>query len=135
MTATRPLATAGAPSAIRVARRAGWLVLGLAFAGFAVSEIATHDLGLAPLAFLVLPDLAFLIGLGERHEPRQLPARSVPLYNLLHQPLLPLGLVAVASVVGSGPALFAGALFWFAHAALDRAAGYGQRTPDGWQRV
>jgi hypothetical protein len=30
---------------------------------------------------------------------------------------------------------FTGTLLWFAHVALDRAAGYGQRTPDGWQRV
>lgn len=134
MTASRTIAPA-TPSTVRVARRAGWLALGLAFVGFALFEIVKHDLGLAPLVFLILPDLAFVVGLGEAHDPRRLPGRAVPLYNLLHQPLLPLGLVAVLSFVDLGLVPFAGALLWFAHVALDRAAGYGQRTPDGWQRV
>jgi hypothetical protein len=135
MNATHPVALARARPTNRSARRAGWLVLGLVVAGFAVLEIATLDLGLAPVAFLILPDLAFLAGLGEPHEPRQVPARAVPIYNLLHQPLVPIGLVGAVSFLGLGLALLAGALFWFAHVALDRAAGYGQRTPDGWQRV
>ncbi len=60
MDATRTITDASSPSASRVARRLGWLVLGLAFTW---------------------------------------------------------------------------TLLWFAHVALDQAAGYGQRTPDGWQRV
>ena len=116
-------------------RRLGWLIAGLAVAGFAALQIMRHDLGLAPIVFLILPDLAFLVGLGDAHEPRQMPARAVPPYNLLHQPLLPLALIGVLSFVDLGLVLFTGALMWFAHIALDRAAGYGQRTPDGWQRV
>ncbi len=134
MTTTRTIAPAS-PSTVRVARRAGWLAVGLAAVGFTLFEVSRHDLGLAPFVFLILPDLAFLVGLGEAHEPRQLPRRAVPLYNFLHEPVLPLGLLAVLSFVDLGLVLFAGALLWFAHVALDRAAGYGQRTPDGWQRV
>jgi hypothetical protein len=86
--------------------------------------------------FAVGPDLAFLAGIGQTNglEKGQLPPRAVPLYNAAHRlwgPLV-LGLVAAAGLLP--PALLVGALVWGAHVCLDRAVGYGLRTPDGFQR-
>ena len=102
---------------------------------FAIFEIGTYDLGWLPIvAFLVLPDLAMLVGIGQPHLPRQLPARAVPYYNALHHPVVPLAFLGVVVVAGLGPAWFVGGLAWLSHIAIDRAVGYGFRTPDGWQR-
>lgn len=119
----------------RAFRRAGWLVAGVGLIAFAIFEVVMHDLGPAPiLIFLVLPDLTFIAGAGQAHAPRQLPPRAVPFYNLAHQPLVPLALIAVASLVPLSVFWFVAGLAWFAHIAIDLAVGYGQRTPEGWQR-
>ncbi len=119
----------------RATRRVGWLVAGLGLISFAIFEVVKHDLGPAPiLIFALLPDLTFVAGAGQAHAPRQLPSRAVPFYNLAHQPLGPLVLIAVASIVPLSLFWFVAGLTWLAHIAIDRALGYGQRTPEGWQR-
>ena len=115
--------------------RLAWFAAGAAALAFAIFEVAKYDLGPAPVVlFLLLPDLTFIAGAGQPHAPRQLPARAVPFYNAAHHPLPPLVLIAVASVALVPLPWFVAGLAWFAHVALDRAVGYGPRTPDGWQR-
>jgi hypothetical protein len=80
------------------------------------------------------PDVALFLGVGRGLQPGQLHPRAVPLYNLLHRvwgPLL-LGLAAATGLLGTG--FLVGALAWGLHVAIDRAVGYGLRTPDGFQR-
>jgi Domain of unknown function (DUF4260) len=134
-------------------RRPAWLAIGVALVAFAIFEVVVHDLGALPIVvFAVLPDLTFLAGGTQPHERGQLPPRAVPAYNLAHRPVLPLALIAVSLiallairllVLEPEPfeatrhlpliALVAG-LVWLAHVALDRAFGFGLRTPEGWQR-
>ena len=124
-----------APALTFIVRRLAWLAAFLAVMGVAILEIGRHDLGWLPIvAFLIFPDLAMLAGIGQPHQKRQLPARAVPFYNTLHQPLLPLAFLAIVVAIGAAPFWFFGAFAWMAHIAIDRAVGYGLRTPDGWQR-
>src|SRR3954471_846942 len=87
--------------------------------------------------FVIGPDLAFLAGIGQKGTlvPGQMPSRAVPAYNALHRVWGPLalGLLAVTGLLP--PALLVGALVWGLHIFLDRAIGYGLRTPDGFQRA
>ena len=80
------------------------------------------------------PDLALLAGIAPGLARGQLHPRAVPAYNALHHfagPLL-LGLVALLWL---GVPWLAGALAWAVHIAVDRAVGYGPRTPDGLRRA
>jgi hypothetical protein len=134
MVFTRSEPTIAGP-ALRILARLAWLALGLGALAFAIVEVVTHGLGPIPIVwFLIMPDLAFLVGIGQPHDQGQLPARAVPLYNLLHRPALPLALFCLAALAHLDLFWFAGGLAWLAHVAIDRAAGYGLRIPDGWQR-
>lgn len=128
--AARDRATVRVPLAARLT----WLALGFALLGFVIFEVTQHDLGLVPLAFLLMPDFAMLAGIGAPHAHGQLPRRAVPFYNALHQPLPPLVLIAVAVIAPLPLFWFAAGLAWLAHIVVDRGAGYGLRTADGWQR-
>lgn len=93
-------------------------------------------LGAVAVGFFIAPDLTFLIGIGEPVESGRLPRRVVPWYNAMHRLRTPLALTAVvltgSIVTGTDPGLFLVAgLSWIAHIALDRAAGYTLRNPDG----
>jgi len=118
------------------ARRAAWLGLGLFAIAFAMFEVVAHGLGALglALAFLVAPDLTMLIGAGRRLEKGQLAPPAVPFYNLVHRVWGPLALlVACTFWIHSAP-LFTGGLAWLGHVAVDRAAGFGLRGPQGFQR-
>ena len=79
------------------------------------------------------PDVALLAGFGHGLEPGRLHPRAAPFYNALHHPAGPVALAALALAgLGAGPG--AAALAWGSHVAMDRAAGYGLRTRDGFQR-
>jgi hypothetical protein len=57
----------------------------------------------------------------------------VPVYNAVHRFWGPVALgLAAAFFLPAG--FFVGALAWALHVSLDRALGYGLRTPDGFQR-
>jgi hypothetical protein len=84
-------------------------------------------------AFVVLPDLALLVGISPGLERGQLHPRAVPLYNGLHRFAGPAGLAAVS--LWLGPVWLAGALGWAAHIAVDRAVGYGLRDARGFMRA
>jgi len=116
-------------------RRLGYGLLAVALLGLVVLEYARHTVGWwPPVAFGAGPDLALLLGAGAGLARGQLHPRAVPLYNLLHRFWGPLALGVVAVAAGLSAAWVVGALAWALHVAIDRAAGYGLRTPDGFQR-
>lgn len=111
---------------------------GVAAAGLAAAAVAAWlsagTGGWQLAAFALGPDLALLAGAGRGLTKGQLHPRAVPLYNALHRLHGPVALTALA-VAGLVPAGYlVGALAWAAHIAMDRAVGYGLRTPDGHQR-
>ena len=132
---------------VRVAARIGWLALWVVLTAFAGFEVVKHGyldggaidaivLTVAAVGFFILPDLTFLIGIGETTEHGHLPVRTVPYYNALHRLWPPLALTVVVGVVFAplslgALAFFVGGLSWMAHVALDRATGFGLRNPDG----
>ena len=66
----------------------------------------------------------------------QMPSRAVPAYNALHRVCGPdRPRPARGASASCRPALLVGALVWGFHIFLDRALGYGLRTPDGFQRA
>jgi hypothetical protein len=121
---------------VRPARRLAWLALGGFCVAFAVFEVAKHG-GLAlalALVFAIAPDLAMLIGASQKLAPGQLAPTAVPFYNAVHRVWGPVALMVASIFFGPGAALFTGGLAWLAHLAIDRAAGFGLRTPEGFQR-
>jgi Domain of unknown function (DUF4260) len=84
------------------------------------------------VVFLLGPDIALFVGMGSDLEKGQLHPRAVPLYNALHRYWGPVALALVSIVLAKG--WLAAALAWALHISLDRAIGYGLRTPDGFQR-
>jgi hypothetical protein len=126
--------TATVHPTLTMASRIPWMALAAACLGGAVFAIGRYDASLWALAFLIAPDLSFLAGVGQQSAPGQLPPRAVPVYNLVHRPVVPL-LLLVVSLVGAVPSAWSAvALAWLAHISIDHAAGYGLRTRDGWQR-
>lgn len=123
----------------RVSARAAWGVFAILLVAFAVFESVKYGgaTWLVLVIGLVGPDLAMVAGIGQPHARGQLPARAVRLYNLVHQALLPLALLAAVTVLPlPDPVLpFTLGLAWLAHIAIDRACGYGLRTAQGWLRA
>ncbi len=130
--------TGTAPARTQLARnpvRPGYLVLGVTLLGAASWGAAVRDTGWWPvLVFALLPDIALLLAIGRPHRPGQLPAAAVPAYNLLHHPSVPVALAALAVAGLLSTLWLVAAAAWAAHIALDRGAGYGLRSRDGWQR-
>ncbi|MEU8968766.1 DUF4260 family protein [Streptomyces monashensis] len=126
-------------SPLTVLRRTAWLALALFWSAFAVLEGINHGwlAGALALTLLVLPDLAFLVALGDapRMAKGQLPPRAVPYYNALHRAAVPLALIVAYTLLPvSWPPAFAALCGWLAHISYDRAFGYGLRTKEGFQR-
>jgi hypothetical protein len=128
MHARLPSLTARIP-ATRVIAASAALLLGGAMTALLRT---TEGGGWHVAAFAVMPDIALLVGIAPGLAKGQLHPRAVPLYNALHHPAGP-ALLALASV-GLGAPWLAGALAWGIHIAVDRAVGYGPRTPEGFQR-
>jgi hypothetical protein len=133
------------PSPVRI--HGTWLGLWAFLTTFAVFEVVEHGylhgtaidavlLTATAIGFFIAPDLTFLVGAGQPAAKGSLPTRAVPWYNSMHRMWLPLTLTTIIGV-GLAPlaivplAGFVGGLSWMAHIALDRAAGYGLRNPDG----
>ena len=84
-------------------------------------------------AFGAMPDIALLAGIGTGLAQGQLHPRAVLLYNALHRFAGPVAFgVLAAAFLPAG--YLVGAIAWGLHIAVDRVAGYGLRTPDGFQR-
>jgi hypothetical protein len=124
-----------------------WLTVWAVLTTFAVFEIVKHGyvngtaidavlLTAIAVGFFVAPDLTFLIGAGQTTAKGSLPTRAVPWYNRMHRMWIPLTLTSIIGIALAPLAIvplagFIGGLSWMAHIALDRAAGYGLRNPDG----
>ncbi|MEC3913468.1 DUF4260 family protein [Nocardia sp. CDC160] len=121
-------------------RKAGWIAWALFLAAFAILEGVNHGTGswLALVAGLIAPDLTFFAAIGAKDPVRQgqLPRQAVPFYNAAHRTWIPLALTLAYALAGPQlPALFTFLLAWMLHIAIDRAAGYGLRTADGFIRA
>jgi hypothetical protein len=102
-------------------------------AALAVAVVATDAPWWLVLAFLLGPDIALFAGIGTGLQKGQLHPRAVPLYNALHRYWGPAALALASVVLPDG--WLAAALAWAVHVSLDRAVGYGLRTPEGFQRA
>jgi hypothetical protein len=132
---------------ITITTRVGWFAVWAFVSVFAWFEVGKHGylggsaidaivLTTVAVGAFVLPDLTFLVGVGQPVKKGYLPTKAVPYYNAMHRFLPPLLLtpivgVGLAPLGRGGLALFVAGLSWMAHVALDRAAGYGLRNPDG----
>jgi hypothetical protein len=85
-------------------------------------------------AFGAMPDIALFLGIAPGLEKGRLQPRAVPLYNALHRFTGPAALAALTIAANLPSGYLVGALAWALHIAVDRACGYGLRTPDGYQR-
>lgn len=119
-----------------VTRRAVPLPARLAWGAFGLAALAGGVLTLGPVALAAwfAPDLAMLAGLS-RDMPRdgRMPPRAVPFYNAAHALAGPLALTGLGLL--AGPVVLGLGLTWLSHVAIDRAMGYGLRTPEGFQRA
>ena len=134
-------------SVLAVAARLGWFVAWVLLTAYTWFQVVEHGyvsgdafdaviLTATAVGAFILPDLTFLVGVGQTVERGYLPVRAVPFYNAMHRFVPPLVLTTFVGVVfdplGSvGRVAFVGGLSWMAHVALDRAAGYGLRNADG----
>src|SRR3954453_23380965 len=108
-----------------------WLVPGLAIAFNANGQACVHGLGLTPiLIFGIVPHLFVLLGRGQPHAPGQLGRRAVPLFNLMHHPVAPVTLLAVAATGVLSAFWLVGAMAWLSHIVVDWALGDGLRARD-----
>ncbi|MEO8462103.1 MAG: hypothetical protein ABI555_02735 [Chloroflexota bacterium] len=128
--ATAPTMAVRRPRRLR--RRHLWLIPGLGVTLFANGQAQIHDLGLAPLlVFSIAPHMTVLLGIGQPHAKGQLAPRAVPLFNLMHQPALPLAVVATAAL-GVLPLFWlVGGLAWLGHIVVDWGLDDGLWTANG----
>jgi hypothetical protein len=97
-------------------------------------EVVQHGHWGAAVAGITGPDVALMFGAGAGLAQGQLHPRAVGAYNLLHRVWLPLLLTVLGASGVLGTAALVGGLAWLTHVAMDRTAGYGLRTPEGFQR-
>jgi hypothetical protein len=130
--AARILGSVRQPPRLRL--RHLWFVPGLAIA-FTASAIAErHGVGLAPLLiFGILPHASVLLGFGQPRARGQLASRAIPVFNALHQPLLPLSVGGLAFTGLLAPVALASALAWLSHIVIDWGLGDGLRTREGFR--
>ena len=124
--ATTPPRTSGVRRATRIAAA---VVAGL----FLAFEAYAHGAWALALVGLLVPDLTMLRAVGSHHAPGQLSPRAVPLYNAAHRLWIPLALIAAACVPPDLTAPYILGLAWATHILIDRAAGYGLRSADGFR--
>jgi deazaflavin-dependent oxidoreductase (nitroreductase family) len=110
-----------------------WVVPGLAIAVFANMQAGQLGVGIIPLlVFGIVPDLTRLLGLGQPHAHGQMAARAVPAFNLMHHPLPPLAVLALAAAGVLPPVLYVGALAWLGHIVVGLGVGDRLRSGDGF---
>jgi len=133
--ATGPTHALDADQPRRLALRHLWLVPGLGIALVANAQSTTLHVGLVPLlVFGIVPHLTTLVGIGQPHARGQLAPRAVPLFNAMHQPVVPLATLALAVAGFLPPFWLVGALAWLSHIVVDWGFDKGLRTTDGYLR-
>jgi deazaflavin-dependent oxidoreductase (nitroreductase family) len=119
----------------RLRLRHVWVVPGVAIALYANLQAQNLGLGIVPLLVLgIAPDLPRLLGVGQPHAHGQMAARAVPLFNLMHHPLPPVAVFALAATGGLPPVLYVGALAWLGHIVIGLGIGDRVRSRDGFLR-
>lgn len=116
--------------------RIAWLALALVLLGFSIFEGVKHGWGATAVLLTagLLPDVALIGAFAGGGMLR--PAR-VAFYNATHTPAFAVALAVIGvgvSFVAPEPVwlpVFLAGLAWLTHIAVDRAAGYGLRAPDG----
>jgi hypothetical protein len=94
-----------------------------------------HGIGLIPLLlFTILPDVPRLFGIGQHHAHGQMAPRAVPLFNVMHQALIPVALAGLAVAGLLSPFWLVGCVAWLGHIVIGWAVGDGLRTADGYPR-
>jgi len=117
------------------AGRIAYAILAALLLAAMAGEAIRHGTGYWQIAvFGFAPDLTLFFGAGAGLAKGQLHPRAVGAYNLMHRLWVPLLVLAAAASGLIGIGFLVGALAWTFHIALDRAVGYGLRTPDGFQR-
>lgn len=125
MTASAPASSTILRRPRRLVRRHLWVVPGLAIAVYANAYAGAQGVGLAPLLiFGIAPHVPALFG-----------SRAVPIFNVMHHPLVPLALLLVATAAVLPPVWSVGALAWLSHIVVDWALGDGVRSADGSRRA
>ena len=120
--------------------RLTWGGVGALLLAWDVFEAVKHTGWVIPAAVAgaAVPALSHLAGLGQAHEPGQLPPKAVPLYNLFHRALPPFAIMVVLSFLGDSAedvaAPFTFGMSWLTTVAIGRALGHGLRGPDGRPR-
>lgn len=124
----------GSMSGLRISRMI-WMAIAVAALAIGIWLGVVRHAGIWPLfVFGAMPDLALFFGMGNRLAKGQLHPRAVPFYNFLHSLLGPAALMATTAALGWSELWFVAALAWATHIAIDRAAGYGPRDDNGFQR-
>jgi deazaflavin-dependent oxidoreductase (nitroreductase family) len=119
----------------RLALRHLWLVPGLGIALVANAQSTIDGVGLAPLLlFGIVPHMTAMLGIGQPHARGQLAPRAVPLFNAMHQPVMPLAVLGLAAAGVLSPFFLVGALAWLSHIVVDWGFDKGLRTTDGYLR-
>lgn len=110
--------------------RTAWALIAALLVAFCAFEAAKHGwpIGGTILVFALAPDLT-LIGAFDTDRPGRLRPGRVAAYNAAHRLWAPLALAAIGAFVSLE--VFAAALAWATHIAVDRAMGYGLRAADG----
>ena len=123
------------PSRIRLRRRHALLLVGLGLSMAASSQAEAHGIGLVPvILFAIAPRMPILLGIRQPKAPGGVARRVVPLFNAMHEPLLPLAIVGLG-MAGVLPALWlVGALAWLGQLVIDWGLGDGLRAADGTLR-
>jgi len=119
----------------RLHLRHAWLVPGLALSVYASLESSRSGVGLVVLlAFGIVPHVPALAGLVMPHSKGQMPRPAVPIFNALHDPLMPIVLLGLGLANVLPPIATVGGLAWISHILVDWALGDGRRTRDGYKR-
>jgi Domain of unknown function (DUF4386) len=113
-----------------------WLVPGIA-AGVAASVVSErYAMGLIPvLVFGILPHAPVVLGLGGGFTRGGIRRQAMLLFDALHQPLVPIAVIAVAGAGLVGPLWLVAGLAWLGHIVVDLGLGDGHRDADGTRRA
>ena len=105
-----------------------WIVPGLAVAIVGSRTDSSLTAIGVMVAFGIAPHLAFLAGIGQTRAAGQMSSRALAVFNAMHHPAIPAGIIAL-NLTGVVPTLlFVGATAWLSHIVIGWGIGDGLRT-------